>query len=137
MHQNPLVSGASGFEYVFAHIFDYLIVHDYDDRRVTGHSGCHMRMSTIALARSRAAVNDKCYLRVGHNDHVVLNRLIAESGLQADGLVLDARRHERHKIPRRYAHTRVRDRPGASNAGAPHRVITQVIPLTAREPRGR
>jgi len=127
----------AGFEYVFDHIFDYLIVHDYDDRRVTGFSGCHMRMSTIALARSRAAVNDKFYFRVGHNDHVVLNRLIAERRLQADGLVLDARRHERHKILRSYAYTRVRDRPSASSAGASHRIIAQVIPLTAREPRGR
>jgi len=124
----------AGFEYVFDHIFDYLIVHDYDDRCVTGLSGCHMRMSTIALARSRVAVNDKCYFRVGHNDHVVLNRLIAERGLQADGLVLDARRHERHKILRRYAHTRVLDRPSASSAGASHRIMRRIFLLPLVNP---
>jgi hypothetical protein len=59
--------------------------------------------TTIALARSRGRENDRFYFRVGNNDHVVLNRLIAERRLQADGLVIDARRHERHKTLRRYA----------------------------------
>jgi hypothetical protein len=59
--------------------------------------------TTIALARPRGRENDRFYFRVGNNDHVVLNRLIAERRLQADGLVIDARRHERHKTLRRYA----------------------------------
>jgi hypothetical protein len=58
---------------------------------------------TIVLARPRGRENDRFYFRVGNNDHVVLNRLIAERRLQADGLVIDARRHERHKTLRRYA----------------------------------
>ena len=59
--------------------------------------------TTIALARPRGRKDDRFYFRVGNNDHVVLNRLIAERRLQADGLVLDARRHDRHKTLRRYA----------------------------------
>jgi len=59
--------------------------------------------TTIALARPRGRDNDRFYFRVGNNDHVVPDRLIAERRLQADGLVLDARRHERHKNLRRYA----------------------------------
>ncbi|MEA2540437.1 MAG: hypothetical protein QOH35_1803 [Acidobacteriaceae bacterium] len=59
--------------------------------------------TSIALARSRGRKDDRFYFRVVNNDHVVLNRLIAERRLQAGGLVLDARRHERHKTLRRYA----------------------------------
>jgi hypothetical protein len=63
-----------------------------------------MRASTtIALARTRGRENDRFYFRVGNNDHIVLDRLIAERRLQVDGVVLDARRHERHKNLRRYA----------------------------------
>jgi hypothetical protein len=59
--------------------------------------------TTIALARPRGRKDDQFYFRVGNNDHVVLNRLIAERRLHADGLILDARRHERHKTLRRCA----------------------------------
>src|SRR6267154_2219063 len=90
--------------------------------------------TTIALARPRGRENDRFYFRVGNNDHVVLNRLIAERRLQADGLVLDARRHERHKTLRRYAHTRVLDRPSASSAGASHRIMRRIFLLPLVNP---
>lgn len=58
--------------------------------------------SAIAFARA-AREKQGFYFRVGHNDHVPLNRLIAERKLLADGLVLDARRHERHEVLRQHA----------------------------------
>ena len=62
-----------------------------------------MRASSI-LSLSRASrAGEGCYFRVGHNDHVTLDRLIAEGKLQADGLVIDARRHDRHRSLRYHA----------------------------------
>jgi hypothetical protein len=58
--------------------------------------------SASAFARA-AREKQRFYFRVGHNDHVVLNRLLAEGKLHVDGLVLDARRHERHRALRRNA----------------------------------
>lgn len=58
--------------------------------------------SAVAFARA-SREKQGFYFRVGHNDHVVLDRLLAEGKLNANGLVLDARRHERHQLLRRNA----------------------------------
>lgn len=57
----------------------------------------------VSISRSRNRKSEGFYFRVGHNDHVGLNRLIAERKLRADGLVLDARRHDRHEDLRQEA----------------------------------
>jgi hypothetical protein len=57
--------------------------------------------SAIALARTHD--RGGFYFRVGYNDHTGLCRLIAEGKLHADGMILDARRHERHEDLRRQA----------------------------------
>jgi hypothetical protein len=58
--------------------------------------------SPIALTGAARGI-DGLYFRVGNNDHVALNRLIAEGKLHVNGLALDARRHERHKALRQHA----------------------------------
>lgn len=62
-------------------------------------------MTASAVATFARARRDegRFYFRVGHNDHIVLTRLIAERRLHADGLVIDARRHDRHKTLRQHA----------------------------------
>jgi hypothetical protein len=58
--------------------------------------------SPIALTRAARGI-DGFYFRVGNNDHTTLSRLIAEGKLHVDGLAIDARRHDRHKILRHHA----------------------------------
>src|SRR5580698_7876165 len=47
--------------------------------------------------------DEALHFRVRYNEHLGLTRLLAERRLQADGLVLDARCHERHKVLRQEA----------------------------------
>src|ERR1700730_16974069 len=61
-----------------------------------------MRASN-ALALARTPQRDALYFRIGHNDHTGLSRLIAEKKLHADGVILDARRHDRHEALRQEA----------------------------------
>lgn len=56
----------------------------------------------IALA-GKPLDSEGFYFRVGHNDHVALDQLLAAGRLPADGLALDARRHDRHGHFREHA----------------------------------
>ena len=62
-----------------------------------------MTASAVATFAKARREEGGFYFRVGYNDHVVLNRLIAERTLLADGVVLDARQHDRHKALRQHA----------------------------------
>jgi hypothetical protein len=62
-----------------------------------------MSTSRAIALTSVADDGDGFYFRVAHNDHTVLNRLMAERKVQSQGLILDARRHERHKALRQHA----------------------------------
>jgi hypothetical protein len=61
-----------------------------------------MRASN-ALALARTPQRSAFYFRIGYNDHTGLSRLIAEKKLHADGVILDARRHDRHQALRQQA----------------------------------
>jgi len=65
------------------------------------HSG--MRASSPIALTGGSRRPEGLYFRVGHIDHVGLVRLIAERKLRTDGLVFDARWHERHKVLRQHA----------------------------------
>jgi hypothetical protein len=56
----------------------------------------------IAMTRGKPAP-ERLYFRVGHNDHLVLEELLAASRMRADGLLFDARRHQRHESLRQQA----------------------------------
>jgi hypothetical protein len=58
--------------------------------------------TVLALTR-REDTPDRFYFRVGNNDHVALEQLLAARRLHADGFVLDARRHTRHESLRQQA----------------------------------
>ena len=55
------------------------------------------------ISVARMPRNEGLYFRVGHNDHAGLSRLVAERKLHVDGVVLDARRHDRHASFRQQA----------------------------------
>jgi hypothetical protein len=61
-----------------------------------------MRVPSV-ISVAKTPEEEGFYFRVGHNDHAGLNHLIAERKLRADGLVLDARRHQRHATLRQHA----------------------------------
>src|SRR5580700_2265912 len=56
-----------------------------------------------ALALARAPQRNAFYFRIGYNDHTGVSRLIAAKKLHADGVILDARRHDRHEALRQQA----------------------------------
>jgi len=62
-----------------------------------------MPASANVAAIARRPERERFYFRVGYNDHVVLDRLLAERKLNADGVVLDARWHQRHTGLRQHA----------------------------------
>lgn len=62
-----------------------------------------MPASANVAAIARRPERERFYFRVGYNDHVVLDRLLAERKLHADGVVLGARWHQRHEGLRRHA----------------------------------
>lgn len=62
-----------------------------------------MPASANVAAIARRPERERFYFRVGYNDHVVLDRLLAERKLHADGVVLDARWHQRHQGLRQHA----------------------------------
>jgi hypothetical protein len=62
-----------------------------------------MRASSVLPISRASRAGEGFYFRVGHNEHATLNRLVAEGKLHADGLVLDARRHDRHRSLRHHA----------------------------------
>jgi hypothetical protein len=61
-----------------------------------------MSMSQV-IAIAKQPRNETLYFRVRYNDHLGLTRLLAERRLNANGLVLDARCHERHETLREEA----------------------------------